>query len=422
MAIVGALLAASSAQAQRRCRPAEVQVSPPDAQVRVGQQTPFLPTAYDAAGNPCAEAVFSWSSNNRNVATVDNNGVATGVAPGVAILTARTGTGAVARSGQATIQVVAIPPTVNCEATNFGLQNPDGACWDERPVPLAASVIPFPSACTGSVTPATVLMRVTAEGSVVGTPTVVRPSSCGAFSAVAAAYMADMWFSPAKKLGTPVSAWTMVVVRPGRPEMNRPPSSFWANRPTGPGCAAWERQPDGAGVPETLYINPSRLSLVRGESRQIEYHTVRADSNASRVCIVFDVYSGTRIASVDSFGVVTAGTDAGMTLVLVKVLGADVPVRPRAVAVWVRADSVRFERSEITMSPNTLDTLRIVVPQQGNRRVAPGLFRFSSSNPSVVRVGLVRPVVEALQQGTARITAESPLYEPITITIRVRPR
>ncbi|MBI1723115.1 MAG: TonB family protein [Gemmatimonadetes bacterium] len=101
---------------QRRCRPSEVQISPPDAEIPVGQQTPFLPTAYDASGSPCAEATFTWTTNNPRVATVDSNGIATAVSPGVAIITATTGTGVSATSGQATILAMRAGPVPRAEA------------------------------------------------------------------------------------------------------------------------------------------------------------------------------------------------------------------------------------------------------------------------------------------------------------------
>ena len=317
----GVMCAPGAAMAQRRCRVSEVQISPPDAQLVVGRTSPFAPTAYDAAGNPCADAVFTWFSNNQRVATVDANGVATGVGPGVAIITARTGTGAAAKSAVATVQVSAAGPAVTTRES-------------EPPRP----VIPV------------------------------------------------------------------------------------VNRPTGPGCAAYDRQPDGAGVPEALYVYPLRLSLVRGESRQLDYKTVRGDTTGARVCIVFEQdAAGARIATVDSVGTISAGSDTGRTTIRAIVQGLHVP--PRTVAVEVRADSIGFERSTLSMTPGTSDTVRIVVPRQENRPfVAPGLFQFSSSNPSVARVGLVRPVIDALAPGTTRITAESNVYEPITVTINVHRR
>lgn len=94
---VGALLSPATGVAQRRI--ADVQVSPPDAQVQAGRTAPFVATAFDAAGNPIAEAEFTWSSSNPRVATIDQNGIATGVAGGQAVITARFGTERAPRAG-----------------------------------------------------------------------------------------------------------------------------------------------------------------------------------------------------------------------------------------------------------------------------------------------------------------------------------
>ena len=51
-------------------------------------------------------STFVWASSNPRAATIDQNGIATGVAPGVTIITARVGTGSRARRGQGTLQVV----------------------------------------------------------------------------------------------------------------------------------------------------------------------------------------------------------------------------------------------------------------------------------------------------------------------------
>ena len=105
-ALLGAGLCLLPATAVAQRRAADVQVSPPDAQVQVGRQTPFVATAYDNANNPIATATFVWQSSNLHAATIDANGIATGVGPGVAIITARTGTGRYAKTGQATLQVL----------------------------------------------------------------------------------------------------------------------------------------------------------------------------------------------------------------------------------------------------------------------------------------------------------------------------
>ena len=87
----------------------EVQVAPPSVSIRVGERTGLLATAFDRIGNVIPTARFSWSSNNVNVARVDNSGTVTGVSGGIAIIEARVG----ARSGQAAVQVMgpaASPP------------------------------------------------------------------------------------------------------------------------------------------------------------------------------------------------------------------------------------------------------------------------------------------------------------------------
>ncbi|HXG98609.1 MAG TPA: Ig-like domain-containing protein [Gemmatimonadales bacterium] len=87
---------------------AEVQVAPPTVTIRVGERSGLLATAFDRIGNVIPTVRIIWSSNNVNVAKVDNSGTITGVANGVAIIEARVG----ARRGQAAIQVTggAAPP------------------------------------------------------------------------------------------------------------------------------------------------------------------------------------------------------------------------------------------------------------------------------------------------------------------------
>src|SRR5580765_4432490 len=80
---------------------AEVQVAPPTVTIRVGERSGLLATAFDRIGNVIPTVRIIWSSNNINVAKVDNNGTVTGVANGVAIIEGRVGT----RRGQAAVQV-----------------------------------------------------------------------------------------------------------------------------------------------------------------------------------------------------------------------------------------------------------------------------------------------------------------------------
>jgi uncharacterized protein YjdB len=77
--------------------------------IRVGERSGLLATAFDRIGNVLPTVRFIWSSNNVNVAKVDNSGTITGVGNGVAIIEARVGP----RRGQAAVQVTggaAAPP------------------------------------------------------------------------------------------------------------------------------------------------------------------------------------------------------------------------------------------------------------------------------------------------------------------------
>ena len=88
---------------------AEVQVAPPSVTIKVGERLGLLATAFDRVGNVIPTARPIWTSNNVNVAKVDNSGTVTGVASGAAIVEARVGT----RRGQAVVQVTgsgAAPP------------------------------------------------------------------------------------------------------------------------------------------------------------------------------------------------------------------------------------------------------------------------------------------------------------------------
>ncbi|HYR07306.1 MAG TPA: Ig-like domain-containing protein [Longimicrobium sp.] len=79
---------------------AQVIVAPDSAAIAVGGTQQFTATVLDLHGNPLACAV-TWSSDNTAVATVDASGLATGVAPGSATITAT----CQAASGNATLTV-----------------------------------------------------------------------------------------------------------------------------------------------------------------------------------------------------------------------------------------------------------------------------------------------------------------------------
>ncbi len=84
---------------------ASVVVSPASASVPVGQTLQLTGTPEDANGNPLSGRTISWSSGNSAVATVNGNGLVTGVAAGATTITATSeGT-----SGTAAVTVTSVP-------------------------------------------------------------------------------------------------------------------------------------------------------------------------------------------------------------------------------------------------------------------------------------------------------------------------
>ncbi|HEX8493428.1 MAG TPA: Ig-like domain-containing protein [Pyrinomonadaceae bacterium] len=100
-----------------------VVVSPSSATINRGNTQQFTATAFDQNNQPVAGAVFTWTSSNTAVATIDQNGLATGVGIGTVTITATTdnGTGGTV-SGQATLNVQ-VPLVINEILADVPLDN-----------------------------------------------------------------------------------------------------------------------------------------------------------------------------------------------------------------------------------------------------------------------------------------------------------
>lgn len=318
--------APEAAQAQRRCRVADVVVSPSETTVRSGENYPFTATAYDAAGNPCDNISFSWSSTNPAYATIDANGIAHGVSAGTAAINARTGSGPTLRTGTGTLLVTA------------------GSSTQAAPGGDAPLAVPGYAPVLG--------------------------------------------------------------------------------RPMGLGYAAFDRQPEGTGPADGLLVEPLTLTMVRGEWRALDFRAVRGTDGqiAARVPIVFLVEpGGERTVSVDSLGVVTSLGDAGTATVRLTVPG-QARIAPKQVRVEVRADSLRFNRTDFSLTPGATETLSVFIPAQARALNNPSMFQFRSTDPAKVRVNPVNPIIEALAPGTARVIAQSSIYPEVAATVHVHQR
>jgi uncharacterized protein YjdB len=199
----GAAIGAPPARAQQRCAVAEVVIAPPDAQIAAGAQVAFQATAYDQAGSPCEAVPIAWASGNVNVVRIDPNGVATGVAPGVAVITAQaTGT---TRRGQASVTVTAQRAGIaSIELSPRQVQVRVGAAVRLAATALDSSGSPVPSVRFVWVSSDLSVARVGADGIVTG----VAPGRTTIYTGVAG------------RRGF-VGAVVEVVAGSGRPNPNR---------------------------------------------------------------------------------------------------------------------------------------------------------------------------------------------------------
>lgn len=109
---------------------ASVQISPAAVSVRIGTTVPLAAQAFDGEGSALAGRSIAWSSSNTSIATVNNQGVVTGVAAGATTITA---------TSEGKIGTAAVTVTLNPVATVTIAPNSDtlGVGTD---APLAATL------------------------------------------------------------------------------------------------------------------------------------------------------------------------------------------------------------------------------------------------------------------------------------------
>ena len=99
---VAGVLLALSATAPLRAQVADLQVSPENVTLKVGERKPLYASAFDRSGNIITTARFRYTSASNAVATVDAEGILMGRGPGVTLVTVATGS----RSVRVTVTVV----------------------------------------------------------------------------------------------------------------------------------------------------------------------------------------------------------------------------------------------------------------------------------------------------------------------------
>jgi uncharacterized protein YjdB len=170
-----------------------------------------------------------------------------------------------------------------------------------------------------------------------------------------------------------------------------------------------------------LTLEPASATLFPGENVKVTPVAVREDGNPTLVGRVSWRSMKPEVAAVDTAGLVT-GLSPGRTVIQVSTssrLMATLPVE-------VSQPDFALSRSNVVMAPSETDTLRAVIPAQGNRELR-GLLQWRSTDTSVATIepsGVVRAnapgkaeiIVTGFSQERRAAVVVHPLPEALTVS------
>ena len=136
-----------------------------------------------------------------------------------------------------------------------------------------------------------------------------------------------------------------------------------------------------AGSASLLTLDPASVTLFPGENVRVTPLAMRGDGDPVRAGRVTWRSLKPEIAGVDTAGVVT-GLSPGRTVVQVSTLSR----LTATLQVEVSQPDFAISRTNLVMGPSETDTLRALVPAQGNREIR-GLLQWRSTDTSVATVG-----------------------------------
>lgn len=343
---------------------ASVTVSPSADTVTVGQTTTLTATTKDASGNVLTGRAVTWATSNASVATVSASGVVTGVAAGIATITA-TSEG---KSGTATITV--IPVTVG-------------------------SVVVTPATATVLVLQSTQLAVAVTDAN--GAP-ITNPSVT--------------WHSSNPLIATVSQTGLVTGVTPGKDTVSA----------TSGGKA------DSAIITVTLVpvgsvtVSPDSTAVTQGQSTQFTATTKDAFGNTLTGRTITWSSSNTSIATVDATGKATAVSTASGSTTTVTITAtsegksgtAKLVVNPAPVA------SVTVSPSSATIKRGDTKQFSATAYDASGRALSGRTFTWTSSDPSVATVdrnGLVKGIAEG--RNVAITATESVSGKSGTATVTV---
>jgi hypothetical protein len=154
----------------------------------------------------------------------------------------------------------------------------------------------------------------------------------------------------------------------------------------------------GARGKPVLAVEPTSATLLPGESLRIEARPVREDGSPVAVGRISWKPLHPEVVAVDSNGMVI-GVTPGRTIVQASAAGG----LTGTTAVEVAAAEIALAETRLVLGPGETDTLRVLVPGQGNRELRAGL-QWQTSDTGVVRIGPTG-IVSARVPGRAEVVA-----------------
>ncbi len=409
---------------------ASVVVAPATASMRVGVTTALSAQTFDADGLRLTGRAIAWSTGNSAVATVNAQGVVTGVSPGAATITA-TSEG---RTGQAAVTVT-VPPvqtvtlTPGLDTLGVGttrtiaaaLRDAGGALLTGRSVAwISSNAAAVSVSSTGAVTavsPGTATITATSEGRS-GTATIV----------VLARLASAVILSPATAtlvVGTTQALTAQITDAQGNLLTNRPIAyisdvpSIAAVSSTGvvtalsPGSARITATSEGrVGVATvqvipipvaTVQLSPTTATLLVAATQQLVATARSAEGTLLTGRTTTWTSGASSIASVNASGMVT-GVSPGVALILVTVDGVSatatvtITVQTIASLVLTPVDPAIPVLGAVQLSAQPRDAAGAVLT---GRTVT-----WSSADENIAFVSSTGNVV-GFRVGTVRITATS---------------
>lgn len=165
-------------------------------------------------------------------------------------------------------------------------------------------------------------------------------------------------------------------------------------------------QPEGTGPATALRIDPPSIYLLPSENTRVYPRALRDDGSPAAPVRVTWKSLREDIASVSGNGTVVALAPGQGTILMSgpNGLSATAPV------VVQQAEFAIREGAALSLSPDEVDTLHVIVPTQENRAVNPQALTWSSSDQRVARVSLTG-VVTAVGSGKATLAVSGLLQQ-----------